>query len=475
MSRGRPGELPAVRLEMENEWAWCGQRRLELTPRAFAVLRHLVERAGRLVTKDELLTTLWRDAIVSDAALASCIRDLRKALRETSEAPRYIETVHRRGFRFIGPSVRATTAVSAVGARVPGSGDDTQPPAGPVAGHGTTALVGRDAELGRLRARLEQALNGQRQLVFVTGEPGIGKTALVEALLAEIGEGGALRIGRGQCVEQHGAGEPYLPVLEALGRLGRGAGGEPLVQILRQHAPTWLAQLPGLLADGEVEAVQRRAQGATRDRMLRELVEALEAVTRDAPLVLLLEDLHWSDSATIDLLGHAGPAPGLGALAGPGDVPAGGRGGRGASVEAGEARAPGARVLPGAAPGIPEPVRRGAVPLPAVLRSRVSVGAGAGASPEHGRQSAVSGEHDRLLDRPGTAARGRRALGAGGTAGRDCVAHAGDAVAGGGAAGGAAHRRGAGDAGGGQRGGGGVFGGGGGRGRDRSARCRAAM
>ena len=107
MSRG---ELPAVRLEMENEWAWCGPRRLELTPRAFAVLRHLVEHGGRLVTKEELLTTLWHDAIVSDAALASCIRDLRKALGDSSEAPRYIETVHRRGFRFIGPIAHATTA-----------------------------------------------------------------------------------------------------------------------------------------------------------------------------------------------------------------------------------------------------------------------------------------------------------------------------------------------------------------------------
>ena len=57
MRRGRPGELPAVRIEAENEWAWCGQRRLELAPRAFAVLRHLVEHPGRLVTKDELLTT----------------------------------------------------------------------------------------------------------------------------------------------------------------------------------------------------------------------------------------------------------------------------------------------------------------------------------------------------------------------------------------------------------------------------------
>jgi len=294
MSRGRPGELPAVRLEMDNEWAWCGQRRLELTPRAFAVLRHLGERAGRLVTKEELLTTVWHDTIVSDAALASCIRDLRKALGDSSEAPRYIETVHRRGFRFIGPIAGTATSMSPVGERIA---------AGPIAPPKPTALVGRNAELGRLRERLEQALEGRRQLVFVTGEPGIGKTALVEALLAGIDEGGALRIGRGQCVEQHGAGEPYLPVLEALGRLGRGAGSEELVPIFRRHAPTWLAQLPGLLGDDEVEAVQRRAQGATRERMLRELVEALEAVTLVAPLVLLLEDLHWSDSATIDLLG----------------------------------------------------------------------------------------------------------------------------------------------------------------------------
>ena len=78
-----------------------------MTPRAFAVLRHLVEHAGRLVTKDELFTTVWGDTIVSEAALTSCIRDLRRALGDSSRTPRYIETVHRRGFRFIGPVAAA--------------------------------------------------------------------------------------------------------------------------------------------------------------------------------------------------------------------------------------------------------------------------------------------------------------------------------------------------------------------------------
>ena len=103
MSQARSGDLPAVRIEVENEWAWCGARRLALTPRVFAVLRHLVEHADRLVTKDDLLAAVWRGVAVSDAALSTCIRDLRRALGDSSDAPRYIRTVHRRGFRFVGP------------------------------------------------------------------------------------------------------------------------------------------------------------------------------------------------------------------------------------------------------------------------------------------------------------------------------------------------------------------------------------
>ena len=303
MTQTRPGDAPAVRIDPENEWAWCGDERLKLAPRAFALLRHLVEHPHRLITKDDLLAHVWRGAIASDAALASCIRDLRRALGDSSRGARYIETAHRRGFRFIGPVAGPSPVPANQRATGPAPRAAIPQPAGAATSSFAAAtLVGREAELAGLHDRSESAFGGQRQVVFVTGEPGIGKTALVETFLAQLGGREALRIGRGQCVEQYGAGEPYLPVLEALGRLGREAGGEQLVHVLTQHAPTWLAQMPSLLTDRDLDVVQRRARGATRERMLRELVEALDAVTLDAPLVLVLEDLHWSDSATIDVL-----------------------------------------------------------------------------------------------------------------------------------------------------------------------------
>src|SRR5262245_34943299 len=291
MEPTRPAELPAIRIEVETEWAWCGERQLDLPPRVFALLRYLAEHPKRLITKNELFAALWGDTVVREAALTSCVRALRKALGDSSDAPRYIETVHGRGFRFIGPVVK------------PRSSPEERRPAPTTIPPPSAPFVGRDAELARLQALFATATRGQRRLVFVTGEPGIGKTALVEAFLAQLDDVEGLSIGRGQCVEQYGVGEAYLPVLEAIGRLGRETHGHAIVRVLKQYAPTWLAQLPALLTDEELEAVQRRAQGTSRDRMLRELVEAVDVLSRDAPLVLVLEDLHWSDSATVDLLG----------------------------------------------------------------------------------------------------------------------------------------------------------------------------
>jgi DNA-binding SARP family transcriptional activator len=161
---------------------------------------------------------------------------------------------------------------------------------------------GRERELGRLQRLLEETLAGERRLVFVTGEAGIGKTTIVDTFLARTGSAGTAAVAHGQCVEHRGGGEPYLPVLEALGRLARQPSGRQLVPLLARQAPTWLAQMPWLLPDDELEALRARLVGATHERMLREMVETLDAIAAELPLVLVLEDLHWSDPSTIDLL-----------------------------------------------------------------------------------------------------------------------------------------------------------------------------
>jgi hypothetical protein len=102
----------------------------------------------------------------------------------------------------------------------------------------------------------------------------VGKTTVVDLLLDRLAAGGAARITRGQCVEHCGMGEPYLPLLRALGRLSRGPDGAPLITALRCYAPMWLAQLPGMVSDTELERLQRQVHGATPERMLRELGHA---------------------------------------------------------------------------------------------------------------------------------------------------------------------------------------------------------
>src|SRR4030095_10417922 len=111
-------------------------------------------------------------------------------------------------------------------------------------------------------------------------------------------------LGRGQCAEHDGAGEPYLPVLDAFGQLSRGPAGPALLAVLRRYAPMWLGALRGLVSEAEQERVQRQVQGATQARMIRELAEALAVLTADTPLVLVLEDLHWSDRATVTCLDY---------------------------------------------------------------------------------------------------------------------------------------------------------------------------
>ena len=253
----------------------------KITPKATAVLQLLASRPGQLVTKTELMDSVWAGTIVSDAALTSCIQELRDALHDDARQPRYVETLHRRGYRLVVDA----------GPRESGSAQCSKP---------AEPFVGRTEELARLRTWLQDARTGSRRVVFVTGEAGVGKSALVDALLSGID--GEVIVASGQCVEQHGPAEAYLPLLDALTRSCRGEQGRRVKAILARQAPGWLSQLHGLLSDAELAALRRRTIGATPHRLLGELTEAIEAISACAPLILRLEDLHWSDAATLDWL-----------------------------------------------------------------------------------------------------------------------------------------------------------------------------
>jgi DNA-binding winged helix-turn-helix (wHTH) protein len=289
VSREQQRFFPPFRLDPVNAQLYRGDEEISLRRKTFNVLLYLVDHPVRLVTKAALLDAVWAEVTVEESTLAGCVAELRKALGDEAKTPRFIETVHGRGYRFVA---KVTSDAPAAGTHArPTPAKTTRP-----------IMVGRENELAQMQAWYSHVLEGQRGVIFVAGEVGIGKTAFVQAFLDTIAKEGVARIGRGQCIEQYGAGEPYMPVLEALGRLGREPGGERPIELLRKFAPSWLAQIPSLLGDEESERLQRPAQGMTQQRMLREMAEALEALATESPLVLLLEDLQWSDFSTLELI-----------------------------------------------------------------------------------------------------------------------------------------------------------------------------
>jgi DNA-binding winged helix-turn-helix (wHTH) protein/predicted ATPase len=292
------------RLDLTNECLWQGAHAISLRPKAFAVLRLLLQHPGLLVTKRQVLDTVWPGTFVGDAVLKDNIRQLREALEDDAGSPTYIETAHRRGYRFIGKlddpaaSNNSGAAAQALLLQLPRNVATLD--------SSTTAnvVLGRDAELGRMQGWLDQALAGYRQTVFVTGEPGIGKTTLVDSFLQQASQSSAFLVARGQCLEHYGSGEAYLPVLDGFSRLCRSPDGAPVLELLQKQAPAWLAQMPSVVSQSERGDLQIQLPGATRERMLREMAEAIETLTSQSPLLLLLEDLHWSDYSTLDLVSY---------------------------------------------------------------------------------------------------------------------------------------------------------------------------
>jgi DNA-binding winged helix-turn-helix (wHTH) protein/tetratricopeptide (TPR) repeat protein len=275
------------RLDIGEQRLWRGNDELKLRRKPLAILGFLTENPLRLATQEEIVEAVWGKIAMSENLLRTHMSEVRRVLGEGT-----IETVVGRGYRFL-LEVRAEKRP----ASTPRSVDELATTAG---------MVGRTEEMDSLRQVFETVLAETRRVLFVTGEPGIGKTTLMGAFLAQVAAPRGAIIASGSCVEQFGTSEAYLPVLAALGAACRSPGGERIVDLLARHAPTWLTQMPGLVADENLPALHLRSQGATQGRMLRELAEAFDVLAAERPVVLVLEDMQWSDRSTTDLVAMLG-------------------------------------------------------------------------------------------------------------------------------------------------------------------------
>ncbi|GGA42171.1 ATP-binding protein [Dyella nitratireducens] len=281
-------EFKPFRLDPANHQLWRtsdegGLAPVTITAKAFDVLRYLVEHPGRLVSHEELLEALWSGVAVQPEVLKGHVLAIRNALGDDAQRPRYIETHRGRGYRFIADIATPQK-----------TDNHLSSPAAP-------SLIGRAAQLNMLREALVQTSHGQSKIVFVHGDAGIGKTSLAEAFCSDIATR-HVPLSYGRCIEGFGGAEPFYPIIEALSRLIKGANGNKVQDALISLAPSWASQLAGLLSREHRALLQKMAHISARSRMLGEFCELLEALAEDEAFVLLLEDLHWADFSTLDLI-----------------------------------------------------------------------------------------------------------------------------------------------------------------------------
>ena len=281
---------PAFRLDASAGTLWRGMEPILLRPKTLGVLEFLIERDGAVVGPDELRDRVWGRRHGNENGPKQCIRELRRLFGDSLGAPRFIETVGRLGYRFIGD-------IGLIGPKVAGQAAD--------ADHATSGplFAGRKAEIARLTRALDAARRGARSVVMISGEAGAGKTRLIDAFEDGLGRTDTLWTARGQCIPVGGAREPYGPIFEALQQLAQsdpaGLGAGP---ILRDAAPWGAPYLQGFLPDTELEERRVERAGSAPERSLRELIAVFERLSLKTPGMLILEDLHWADPSTLDWL-----------------------------------------------------------------------------------------------------------------------------------------------------------------------------
>lgn len=253
-----------------------------IAPKPLELLILLLENHQRMVSRREALASVWPDVRVSAATLSSTLRDLRRAIGDDARTPCFVQTARGMGFRFLAP-VEIRKALE------PASADADE-----------AVLVGRGQLLQRLETAWAAAAAGKGRVVVLEGEPGIGKTRLMDAVAASARAGGAI-VCHARFLES-AASLAYRPWAQLLGTLVETLPAEQLQEAMGPSLP-WLARLVPALDTGSEPPSDLDDEGATF-RLLDAVTGFLRRVARRTPLVLVLDDLHAADRSSLHLLEH---------------------------------------------------------------------------------------------------------------------------------------------------------------------------
>jgi len=265
-----------------------------LEPKVLELLLHLVRRRGELVTKAEILASVWPGVFVSESVLPTNVRILRKALGGDRGATGAIQTVYGRGYRFVAPVVERVRASEATTV-VPEGRPPTDPP-----------FVGRRDALADLAASLDEARASRPSVRLVVGEPGIGKTRVLEEL-ARLGQRAGFRVLSARC-HDGGATPPLWPWLQLLRQVIADANEVDVQTLVGAEAPLIAALLPELAARFPGLVLERPMDSsaplgaAASFRLFDALVGVISRAWRSAPLLLLIDDLHAADPSSLEFL-----------------------------------------------------------------------------------------------------------------------------------------------------------------------------
>jgi DNA-binding winged helix-turn-helix (wHTH) protein/hemoglobin-like flavoprotein len=249
---------------------------IRVEPKVLDLIVFLADNADRVVTRDELLGAVWKGVRVGDAALSRAIREARRALGDDGNGQRSIKTVRGRGYRFVAPIRRSTVAAAT--------------PPTPSARPGDRSFFGREEVLAQFSRLLDRTVTGRGTALVVRGEPGIGKSEILERCL-EIARARGTMVAVGRCGSSHGA-PAFWPWVQAM-RCCRDALGLRAREVVPADVQLVLEPLwstPSRAADYDEESARFDVLDATS--------RFFEAIAQLGPVAIAIDDIHAADTGS---------------------------------------------------------------------------------------------------------------------------------------------------------------------------------